>query len=498
MARIPSDNTPKINTETAVEPEAVSHEKVPPQYHAQIVKTPPASGSGGEVPISEFTNPVAQDILTKLDDSPGGNRNKLTSAKEIDTALKTPGGKIITSVQLYQAEQITKGVNVGRDAARAQDIINRVKTAKSGSDPVTADDIRAWGTKLALKPGEEVDGTVYLTSQQMNAIKSLVARITGEKASAIAAEDTTSGTKVELYYPAMQINYNPTTNVPNVASTAYYYEDTLYRTKVPRKNDPFFHDPALAEQKQGVDPAIYSGTYKFQSIWDTIQEGTFDRGHMVAFEDVVDSNLEKWNTMTMANMHPQTKKSNEQVWVRGVEEAIRDKATKDMSRMSLAVGPLFADQDMNPLPKDQINYIAGGGKTGKAAELGDAVKVAVSTFSWKAMLEQTPDGQYSVTCYVVANRQDLDGTVRPQRGENFKEQLKKTGAAILSLTELEGLLQEQGQGGIKLFADLPDDIRSQIADEPGKKLKPTTDFQYLSKLQNVINLGQPVETEAVA
>lgn len=147
-----------------------------------------------------------------------------------------------------------------------------------------------------------------------------------------------------LVKPQYVLSYNDDRGAPNWVSWHLQKSDI---GKVDRLNN-FHPETALPTGFKRVVPADYTGT-------------GFDRGHMCNSKDRTKTKTDNSETFSMANMEPQTKELNEQVW----------KRLEDYSRTLVDQG--------NEL------YITAG-CYGDAKTIGRANKVTVPERCWKVIV----------------------------------------------------------------------------------------------------------------
>jgi hypothetical protein len=376
---------------------------------------------------------------------------QLTVGELKDFAYHPGGAKLLSSLAL---ESVQKAVGTGPGRKSVADLPEpwmrdvAAAAAQTGPGPagtVSGDEVAAYAKRVAA--GGPNAPAEWVTNQRLQVLYHCLARMTGES-DAMSSPSQLGGT--DLIFPAMTLAFDRENNVAVTASNTYFAADAGLAEKTPRTND-FYN----ALDGTGVNQSVFEGPESEggRSWFDFRGQGgrgreTFDKGHLLGNQNF-DDPRDRAASFATENMHAQVPASNSGVWLEKVEVAARQRVVESKGRGVDVSGVLFADKDYNPLPPDQIPWIAGRAGAGAKGALPEGSRIPVPTHTWKALLVQSGDvpPKFSVRCYIVENRFDLDRTSDPK---------------IVSLKEMERILG----GKIRLFHDLPEEIRSQIENDP--------------------------------
>jgi endonuclease G, mitochondrial len=354
-----------------------------------------------------------QDTLLHAADT--AKTGKVTAA-QIDAYLANPtDGKFLTSSSM---DKVTGWVGGGKTVASAPGgwqatVAKAADTNKDGK--LTPQELAGYLQLVKQANGGPV---TWLPDQKAAAFESQVKDATGE-ADLMKGNNIGGSTLERQYMRIVEDDSHRTANMVSYTLTAADQHQT--GTDVNRKNN--FH----------ADPQ-----YKNSSVPNDYDNTGFDRGHQKPAED--SPTMEAMNeTFLMTNMAPQTKVLNEQSW-KYLEEATRELVNATGGTATIVTGSLYVDQNMRPLPADQMKWIGENGEK----------RVAVPTHSFKTVILTRPDGTTQAYAFAVPNRDDL-----PSKAKDIQGLLQKSRMPISQVESAIG-------GGAQLYAGLPADQAAKL------------------------------------
>lgn len=359
--------------------------------------------------------------LLQAADSKAGGDGK-TSAAEVDAYLANPDDlKFLTS--------------------SAMQVQRRAVAAAGGSQEVSAFD-PGWQQQLARRADANADGRLgaheldaYLTTVKAGSASAESLWMPDQKAAPFTsqlADHTGEGNLLSTANPAadsalitkdyMRIAADGSHRAPNWVSYELTAADVLERPAGVVRPSDFKTDHALGSL--GSQDRDYNNS-------------SFDRGHMKPARDSV--NQESMDeSMLLSNIAPQTAELNQRSWEM-LEQATWELTQATGGKSTIFTGGLFLDEQGQPLPEDQKQWIGEDGQK----------SVAVPTHFFKAVLVKLPDGTQKTFAYVVPNRTDLPQLTQEDQAAFLRQ-------SRVSVDRVEELLGED------LFAALEDGTETRL------------------------------------